>query len=95
MNKLNPTYDAYQKDIAIANFYFESSNVLQFRRAQRMTMIDYISQIGGLLGLGMGFSLVSGIEIIYWLTIRLFQNLRLMKPTVGDANTDEDKVPTT
>ena len=40
-----------------------------------MTMTDYISQMGGLLGLGIGFSFVSAVEIIYWLTIRLFRNM--------------------
>ena len=38
-------------------------------------MTDYISQMGGLLGLGIGFSFVSAVEIIYWLTIRLFRNM--------------------
>ena len=40
-----------------------------------MTMTDYISQMGGLLGLGIGFSFVSAVEIIYWITIRLFRNI--------------------
>ena len=71
-----PTYRAHQQDVALVNFYFERASVLQFKRALRMTLIDYISQIGGLLGLGIGFSLVSGVEIIYWLTIRLGANLR-------------------
>ena len=32
-------------------------------------MIDMISNIGGTLGLFSGFSLLSGIEIIYWLVV--------------------------
>ena len=74
-NELHPTYDAYSQDIAMVNFYFEKSSILQFKRAPRLTMIDYISQMGGLLGLGIGFSLVSAVEILYWLTIRLFRNV--------------------
>ena len=35
-----------------------------------MNIVDYISQIGGLLGLFIGFSVISGIEIVYWLTFR-------------------------
>jgi hypothetical protein len=58
----NPTYNAYDKDIAMVNFYFDKSSILQFTRQERMTMLDYISQMGGLLGLFMGFSFISGIE---------------------------------
>ena len=40
-----------------------------------MTLLDYISQIGGLLGLFIGFSVISAIEIAYWLTFRFSRNL--------------------
>ena len=73
----NPTYDAYENDIAVVNFYFDKSTVIEFKRAQRMNLGDYISQMGGLIGLGIGFSFVSAVEIIYWLTIRLFSNVSL------------------
>ena len=71
----NPKYDAYEKDIAMVTFFFESSTVFEYTREERMTLIQYISQMGGLLGLCIGFSLISGVEIIYWLTIRLFRNV--------------------
>ena len=73
----NPTYDAFQNDIAVVNFYFDKSTVIEFKRAQRMNLGDYISQMGGLIGLGIGFSFVSAVEIIYWFTIRLFGNISL------------------
>ena len=73
--KNNEDYNAFEKDIAIANFYFDQSSIVQFKRTKRMTMTDYISQMGGLLGLGIGFSFVSAVEIIYWITIRLFRNI--------------------
>ena len=77
----DPTYRAYSQDIGMVNFYFQQSSVLQFKRALRMTTIDYISQIGGLLGLGIGFSLVSAVEIVYWLTLRFVDNLRQHRPS--------------
>ncbi len=40
-----------------------------------MTDVDYISQMGGLLGLFIGFSFISGIELIYWATVRLSKNM--------------------
>ena len=53
----------------------QEPTVFQFQRSLRMTLIDFISQIGGLLGLFLGFSLISAIEIVYWLTLRLGQKL--------------------
>ena len=74
-NNKTPDYDAYTNDIAIVNFYFDKSTVLLYKRDQRMTTIDYISQMGGLLGLGIGMSFLSIIEILYWMTIRLGRNI--------------------
>ena len=70
-NKKEMEYDAYEKDIATVTFYFESSNSFEFLRQSRITMIEYIAQVGGLLGLCLGFSFISAIEIVYWLTFKL------------------------
>ena len=40
-----------------------------------MKIIDFVSQIGGLFGLCIGFSAVSIIELFYWMTIRLCKNI--------------------
>ena len=69
----NSKYDAYEKDIAMVTFFFETPTLFEYTREERMTLIQYISQIGGLLGLCLGFSFISGVEIIYWMTIRLFK----------------------
>ena len=71
-----PFYDAYEQDIAVVNFYFDKSSILQFSRQQRLTVVDYISQMGGLLGLFIGFSFISAVELIYWLTLRMARNAR-------------------
>ena len=70
-----PNYEAFDKDIAIANFYFDQSNVIQYRRGLRMTMVDFISQMGGILGLSIGLSFISFVEIIYFIVIRLARNV--------------------
>ena len=69
------SYDAYEKDIAMVNFFFETNTVFEYSRDQKMTMVGYLSQMGGLLGLWMGFSFISAIEILYWCTIRLTRNM--------------------
>ena len=74
--KDKPTYNAFEEDIAIVNFFFDKPSILQFTKQESMTIVDYISQLGGLLGLFIGFSFISAFEIIYWVTIRLFKNFR-------------------
>ena len=74
-NKKVPTYDAYEKDIAMVTFYFESPTLLEYLREHRMTLIQFISQMGGLLGLCIGLSFISVIEIFYWFIIRFIRNL--------------------
>ena len=71
----NSKYDAYEKDIAMVTFFFETPTIFEYTREERMTLIQYISQIGGLLGLCLGFSFISGVEIIYWMTIILLRNM--------------------
>ena len=74
-SKFNKSYNAYEKDIAVATFFFESNTAFEFGREQKMTLTGYISQMGGLLGLFMGFSFISAIEILYWFSIRLTRNI--------------------
>ena len=71
----NSKYDAYEKDIAMVTFFLETPTLFEYTREERMMLIQYISQIGGLLGLCLGFSFISGVEIIYWMTIRLLRNV--------------------
>ena len=76
MREQRPMYDAYDKDIAMVTFFFESTTAYEYVRESRMTYVDFVSQIGGVLGLCMGFSFISFVEIFYWFTFKLFQNLR-------------------
>ena len=87
-NAKGEAYSAYEEDIAMVHLYWDSPSVLQFQRSLRLTWIDYLSQasklwhriltmyhqVGGLFGLMLGFSLVSFIEILYWLSGRLARN---------------------
>ena len=74
-NKNKPTYDAYEKDIAVVTFFFESPTVFEYLKEPRMTLLQFISQMGGLLGLCIGLSFISVIEILYWCIIRFARNL--------------------
>ena len=74
-NGKSPVYDAYERDIAVVTFFFENPTILEYGREIRMTTLQYISQVGGLLGLCIGFSFVSALEILFWLTKKFFKNL--------------------
>ena len=85
-------YNAFEEDIAVANFFFTKPTAigevtgresiifmtqfnLEYRKTENMTVIDLISQLGGLFGLCLGFSFISFIEIFYWISIRLCRNI--------------------
>ena len=48
----------------------------------RVKMVDYISSIGGTMGLFTGFSIISGVEIIYFLIKGI---ISLMKSKTEEA----------
>ena len=70
--KANPTYDAFEKDIGILNVFFGNEKMLKYTMKNQMSIFNFIAQIGGSLGFAMGVSLISFVEIIYWLTFKLF-----------------------
>ena len=63
-------YESYERDITVIHFYFDSSTAFQFYREPRMTFTNFVSQVGGVLGLFLGFSLVSLVELLYWFLYR-------------------------
>ena len=73
-NPANETYDAYEKDIAIVQFYFLTSSVIEFKTSQSQSWIDYLSAVGGLLGLCIGLSIVTIVEL-FWLCLRILSKL--------------------
>jgi len=67
----NPkTYDAYENDIALVQVFFRKSTMFQLGKQPRMTWIDYLSAVGGLLGLVLGMGIPSFIELI-WVCLRM------------------------
>lgn len=83
-------YDAFQRDIAVINFFFSQPVAMELVSAPSMTWAQYVSSVGGLLGLFIGFSLISGVEILYWFTIGYAENVhaekRIRKISVESSN---------
>ena len=70
-NREAEAYNAFDRDIAAATFYFPRHTALELVKTPKMSIVDFLSQVGGILGLCVGISLISAIEIIYWLSIKL------------------------
>jgi len=54
--------------------YFKSFGMTKFSRNVVFGWQDLIAFFGGICGLCLGFSLLSGAELIYWFTLRLFMD---------------------
>ena len=65
----NRRYDAFRKDIALVNFYFEHAHVQKYKRQPRLKNEDFIAQLGGLFGLAIGVSLISVFETFWYFVI--------------------------
>ena len=64
-------YNAFEEDIAVVNIFFGKDSLPEYETDQRMTIWDFISNIGGLLGVCAGISILSCAEIVYWLGVRM------------------------
>jgi len=68
------TYESYQEDIIHLNVYFDQTTALQFKTQASLSWLEYFANIGGLLGLCIGLSIVTVFEIV-WLMIKIGSNL--------------------
>ena len=58
------------QDIALLEVFFEATTVIQFSTYATQTWADYFANIGGLLGLCIGLSIVTLVELA-WLGMKL------------------------
>ena len=70
----NPTYDAFERDIGFVNIFFGRGYSTRYIKKNRMSGYDFLSQVGGSVGLAMGISIISLVEILYWFTLRWFND---------------------
>ena len=64
---------------------------LQITRDAKMSTSDKISWIGGMMGLFTGFSVISGLEIIYWLWFKVLIHKRnSVEPEPQSDKSEED-----
>ena len=63
----NEMYQYGQKNLAHVKLMIQSPFITKIKRDVTMTFTDYIANTGGLLGLCLGFSFISGVEVIFWI----------------------------
>ncbi|KAJ8727775.1 hypothetical protein PYW07_001894 [Mythimna separata] len=56
--------------------YFKQPRFMSWRRSELFGLIDFLANCGGLLGLFLGFSFLSLVEIFYFLSLRLCCTLK-------------------
>ena len=70
----NYSSERIKSDIAVVNVFFERDNFVQVKRTELYGILALFSNIGGLLGLCMGVSAISFVELIYFFTVKLFSS---------------------
>lgn len=63
--------------------YFKASTFIPQERNELFGTFDFLANVGGLLGLFIGFSLLSMIEFIYFLSLRIICNVKMYKTWWG------------
>ena len=69
-----------RENIALINIYIKDPTVTRIIRDEKISYISFIANVGGLMGLCMGFSLVSSWEIIYHLLLKAQKYYQGKKP---------------
>jgi Amiloride-sensitive sodium channel len=58
---------------------FKEEQIFSSKRSELYGQTDFIANCGGLLGLFMGVSLLSIVEVVYFFTLRLICTLRMQR----------------
>jgi hypothetical protein len=64
-------YDMGGLKICVVNVKYKNAWFNEVLRKRQLNEIDFLSFVGGLLGLFAGFSTLSFIEVVYWLSVRI------------------------
>ena len=62
-----------KSNLHLVRIYFESSTFDKYRKDSKLTFVNKISTIGGIMGFWNGFCLMCFVEIIYYLTLGMIR----------------------
>lgn len=75
------------------SIFFKDTFVEAEKRVETYTYTDFLALCGGLLGLFLGISLLSLVEIIYFATLRLFWIIRRPRPEHTETSPPDISFP--
>lgn len=75
------------------SIFFKETQFITSKRSELYGLTDFLANCGGLLGLFMGVSILSLVEIIYYLTIRLFCNLKMRNERKRSVARRQSSIP--
>lgn len=73
-NRLAPVNNSILS-YASASIYFDDDEYIAYKRFASFGTVSFLSNIGGLLGLFLGVSVLSIVEFLYFFTLRFIDNL--------------------
>ncbi|XP_053617368.1 pickpocket protein 28-like isoform X2 [Plodia interpunctella] len=62
--------DYFTENMLVVHFYFEDDTFMRLTKGEIFGLTEFLSNTGGLLGLCMGFSVMSAVELLYFITLR-------------------------
>ena len=66
----------WKNQLRYVRIYFDTPTFNRITKDRAAKFVDMLSAIGGTMGLLTGFSIISGVEILYHLTKSIFVKLR-------------------
>ena len=77
-----------EADIYFIEIFFDTSTFDEVEQDKKMTLEAQLGLIGGTMGLLTGFSILSGVEIVYF-AIRFFASLRVNQAGLATATKEK------
>ena len=62
----------YKTNFTVVRIYFDTPTFDKITKDEKVKFVDMVSAIGGTMGLLTGFSIISGVEILYYVAQFLF-----------------------
>ena len=69
----------------MVQIFFDTATFDEIERDVKVTLEAQLGLIGGTMGLLTGFSILSGVEIVYFL-VKLFMSLRMTKAQISQGD---------